>query len=173
MLRKALGIIVLIVIPIIAGCSKQQPQLTVIKSYPINNLEGLITQSNVEFDSLVSSDGAGSLKITAPESTTVHLYETGDIDAEDCKLIYRAKVKTEDFNGNIYLEMWCSFTGMGDYFSRNMQAPVVSAPDWLTRETFFMLEKGQNPDNVKLNLMIDGTGTVWVDDIELMKGPLK
>jgi hypothetical protein len=132
MLRKALGIIVLIVIPIIAGCSKQQPQLTVIKSYPINNLEGLITQSNVEFDSLVSSDGAGSLKITAPESTTVHLYETG-----------------------------------------NMQAPVVSAPDWLTRETFFMLEKGQNPDNVKLNLMIDGTGTVWVDDIELMKGPLK
>lgn len=36
----------------------------------------------------------------------------------------------------------------------------------------FFLQKGENPDNVKLNLVIEGKGTVWIDDIHLYKGPL-
>jgi hypothetical protein len=155
-----------------AGCSQQQAQLTELKSYAVNDLDGLIAQSNVQLDQNVSNDSMGSLKITVPESTTINLYETGDLDAEDCKLIYETKVKTRDFKGQIYLEMWCSFAGMGDYFSRNLQSPITNAPDWLTRETYFILQKGQNPNNVRLNLIINGTGTVWVDDIKLLKGPL-
>jgi hypothetical protein len=36
-----------------------------------------------------------------------------------------------------------------------------------------MLQKGQNPDKVTLNLIINGKGTVWIDNIVLSKEPLK
>jgi hypothetical protein len=36
-----------------------------------------------------------------------------------------------------------------------------------------MFQKGQKPDKVVLNLVINGTGTVWIDDIVLSKAPLK
>lgn len=44
---------------------------------------------------------------------------------------------------------------------------------WTTVETPFFLQKGQNPDNIKLNLVVNGKGTVWIDDIKLIKGPLQ
>jgi hypothetical protein len=34
-------------------------------------------------------------------------------------------------------------------------------------------EKGKNPDKVTLNLVINGKGTVWIDDVTLSKTPLK
>ncbi len=44
--------------------------------------------------------------------------------------------------------------------------------NWTTMETPFFLKKGENPDNIKLNLVIKGKGTVWIDDIRLLKAPL-
>jgi len=35
------------------------------------------------------------------------------------------------------------------------------------------LKKGQKPELVKLNLVITGKGTVWIDDIKLIRGPLR
>jgi hypothetical protein len=35
------------------------------------------------------------------------------------------------------------------------------------------VKKGENPDNVKLNLVINGKGTPWIDDIRLLKAPLR
>jgi hypothetical protein len=40
----------------------------------------------------------------------------------------------------------------------------------VTQETPFFLKKGENPNNVKLNLVIDGKGMVWIDDIRLFRG---
>jgi hypothetical protein len=40
-------------------------------------------------------------------------------------------------------------------------------------ETPFFLKRGEKPDNVKLNVVINGTGTVWIDDVKLLKGPLQ
>jgi len=34
-------------------------------------------------------------------------------------------------------------------------------------------QKGQRPDKVTLNLVINGKGTVWIDDVVLSKAPLK
>jgi hypothetical protein len=57
-------------------------------------------------------------------------------------------------------------------FARALQAPLSGSTEWTSQETLFFLKKGDNPDNVKLNVVIDGTGTVWVDDVRLIKGPL-
>jgi hypothetical protein len=40
------------------------------------------------------------------------------------------------------------------------------------QETPFFLKKGENPDNVKINLVVNGKGSVWIDDIRLVKAPL-
>jgi hypothetical protein len=40
-------------------------------------------------------------------------------------------------------------------------------------QTPFFLKKGEKPERVKLNLVITGKGTAWIDGIRLIKGPLK
>lgn len=157
----------------IVGCSKPSKEVVELKRFPVDSMEGIITQSGVEIDKAVSSDGKGSLRITATESTVVRLFEVGDIDVENALLIYQAKVRTQNVEGKVYLEMWCHFPGKGEFFSRGLQTPLTGTTGWTTEETPFFLQKGENPDNVKLNLVIDGKGTAWIDDIRFIKAPLK
>jgi len=148
-------------------------EVTELKRYPLDSMEGLITQAGATIDKQISSDGNGSLRIEATEPTTIRLFETGDIDIEEARLIYQARVRTENLEGQVYLEMWCHIAGLGDFFSRGLDRPLTGSTDWVTEDTPFFLKAGQNPDNVKLNLVINGKGTVWIDDIRLSKGPLK
>jgi len=147
-------------------------KVTELKRFPLDNMEGLLTQSGLQIDKQISSDGNGSLRIDAAKPTTIRLFETGDIDIENARLIYQAHLRTENVEGQVYLEMWCHFDGVGDAFSRGLATPLTGTTDWTTEETPFFLKKGENPDNVKLNLVINGKGTVWIDDIRLLKGPL-
>ena len=161
------------VIIFLVACSKPSQEVTELKHFPLNTMEGIITRSGVEIDKDISIDGAGSLKIVAAEPTTVYLFEVKDIDIENARLIYQARVRTENVEGQVYLEMWCHFPGTGEFFSRGLQSPLKGTTEWTTVETPFFLQKDQNPDYVKLNLVIDGKGTAWIDDIHLMKGPLQ
>lgn len=158
---------------VLFGCSKPPDTVMELKRYPVESLEGLMTRTDVVIDKEITSDGNGSLRITANQPTTIRLYETGDIDAENARLTYQAKVRTKDIQGKVYLEMWCQFTGKGEFFSRDLSSPLSGTTDWSTEETPFFLKKGENPDNVKINLVIEGSGTVWIDDIHLFKGPLQ
>lgn len=157
----------------IGSCSKPSQQVTELKSYPLDSLEGIITQSGVQFDKDISSDGRGSLRITVTEPTVVRLFEVGDIDVDNARLIYQARVRTENVEGQVFLEMWCHFPGKGEFFSRGLQTPLTGTTVWTTEETPFFLKKGENPDNIKLNLVVNGKGTAWIDDIHLIKEPLQ
>lgn len=171
--RSTLRCIALTVLTLVSGCARLSNTVTEVKHYPIKSLEGLITRTDVVIDNEITSDGNGSLRITTNKPTTIRLYETGDIDVENARLTYQAKVRTRDIQGKVYLEMWCQFTGRGEFFSRDLSSPVSGTTDWSTEETPFFLKKGENPDNVKINLVVDGIGTVWIDDIHLFKGPLR
>jgi hypothetical protein len=138
---------------------------------PVSDLSRVLTQAGVEFDARTTSDGTGSIRISAADSTTVRLYEVGDIDVENARLVYRARVRTEGVQGKVYLEMWCRFPGQGEFFSRALHAPLTGSTEWTSQETPFLLERGQNPDQIALNVVITGRGTVWVDDIALLKAP--
>jgi hypothetical protein len=144
--------------------------VTEIRQYPLDNTEGLITQSGVGIDKIISSDGNGSLRIEATEPTTIRLFETGDMDVENTRLIYQAEVRTENVEGKVYLEMWCRFSGKGEFFSRGLMTPLTGTTNWTNLETPFLLKKGENPDNIKLNLVTTGKGMVWIDDVCLLKG---
>ena len=149
-----------------------------LKHYSLDSMEWIIEQDKVTIDRQISSDGNGSLRIEATEPTTVRLFETGDVDIENARLIYQAKLRTENVEGQVYLEMWCRFSspgfpGIAESFSKGLMNSLSGSTDWTIQETPFLLQKGENPDNVKLNLVIEGKGTVWIDDIRLVKGPLK
>jgi hypothetical protein len=157
----------------LVSCSKSEEQtVEEIKHYSVDNLDGIITRSGVEVDEEVSSDGNGSLKITTKGPVVIRLFETGDVDVEDARLTYQAKVRTEGVEGQVFLEMWCQFAGKGEYFSRDLGTPLTGTTEWSTEETPFFLKRGENPDNLKLNLVVNGSGTVWIDDIRLLRGPL-
>ena len=156
----------------IMGCSQPKIEVTELQHFPLDSPEGLITGSGVVIDKEISSDGNGSLKVTAAAPVVVRLFETGDIDIENGRLMYRAKLRTEKLEGQAYLEMWCNFQGKGEFFSRGLERPLTGTTDWTTEETPFFLQKGENPSFVKLNLVINGKGTVWIDDIRLLKGQL-
>jgi len=158
---------------LVAACSTKSVETTEIKHYPIDSLEGIITKSGVQMDEKITSDGNGSLRITTSTPTTVRLYETGNIDIENARLIYQAKLRTKDVEGQVYIEMWCHFPGKGESFSRALQSPLSGSNEWTSQETPFFLKKSENPDNVKINLVVNGKGTVWIDDIRLIKASPK
>jgi hypothetical protein len=54
-----------------------------------------------------------------------------------------------------------------------MKSIIKGKSDWQTLQTPFVFQKGQQPDKVTLNLVVNGIGTVWIDDIILLKEPLK
>jgi hypothetical protein len=125
----------------------------------------------IQIDPKVKVEGAGSIKIMTRWPTTICLGEVTNLDIEDATLIYSAKVKS-DLDGIAFLEMWAHI-GEGKYFSKEMNDVVGQKTDWKTIRTPFRFQKGQKPDKVTLNLIINGQGTVWIDDIVLSKEPLK
>ena len=150
-------------------CCQTSNQVSEILHFPVDNLEGVISRSGLQMDNSVSTDGNGSLRVTSTEPRVVQLFEAIDIDVEDASLIYQAKVRTQNVEGQVYLEMWCHFAGKGEFFSRGLQDPLTGTNEWTIERTPFFLRKGENPDKVKLNLVINGKGTVWIDDIRLLK----
>ncbi|MHC4282175.1 MAG: DUF4190 domain-containing protein [Planctomycetota bacterium] len=102
-------------------------EVTELKAFPLDDTEGLLTLSGVTIDKQISSDGNGSLRIEATEPTTVQLFETGDIDIENARLFYRARLRTGDLQGKTYLEMWCHFPDGGEYFSKGIHAALIGS----------------------------------------------
>ena len=107
------------------------------------------------------------------EKRTVQLFEVPDPGVEQCMLAYRAQMKTADVQGRVYLEMWCRLPGGGEFFSRGFARAVKGTTDWASYEIPFYLKKAQRPDLIKLNVVGEGTGTLWIKNIELVQTALK
>jgi len=148
------------------------PSTVELKRYPVDSLDGVIAKTGLVFDKEVSSDGNGSIRIAADRPTTVRLYETGDLDVENAVLTYQARMRTENVEGKAYLEMWCQFPGGVEALSKGLESALSGSMEWCTEMTPFFLKQGENPVNVGLDVVIQGKGTVWIDDIRVTKGPL-
>lgn len=148
----------------------QETASEVLDVLPLDDAGSLATTIVTDHD--VTADGNGAIKITTHWPITLNVAEVADLDVEEARLIYTAQVRTEHLDGTAYLEMWCHFDE-GSYFSRGMNATLSGTSDWQVLSTPFLLKRGQKPERITLNIVIDGTGTVWMDAIELLKEPLK
>jgi len=149
------------------GCAKKSQQRTEIRSFAADNTVGVIDRTSVSEDANVTADGGGSLRVDAAEPVTIRLYEIDHLDFDDALVVYRAQLRARQLDGDAYLEMWCHFADRGDYFSRDVENPISGTTDWVHVETPFTLQKGQVVASIRLNLVILGRGTVWIDDIHL------
>ena len=145
------------------------------RTYSCDTLDSLIVgQTGSPVENGVFSEDQGAIKIQVLKANIFHLYETGPLEnANNTMLFYRAKVRTEALTGKVYLELWCSIPGKGESFSRGLDQPISGTNNWTTLQIPFRNDSGINPDNIKLNLVVEGTGTVWIDDIQLLGQPLK
>jgi hypothetical protein len=120
----------------------------------------------------VSTSGGGWM-VKAPKTGTVHLFEVGGLQVEQCMLTYRVTIRSQGLDGRAYLEMWVRAPGRGEFFARGTDQPIGGTTDWTSRETKFYLKKGQLADLVKLNLIVEGSGEeIEIKDVELLKTPL-
>jgi hypothetical protein len=135
----------------------------------LDDASGLGT--TIQNDTDLKTEGRASIRITTLHPTTICLGEVTGLDIENARLIFKASVKSE-LNGAAYLEMWVHVGG-GQYFSRGMNDSVEGKTDWKSIRTPFLFQKGQTPEKVTLNLVVNGKGTVWIDDVVLSKAPLE
>ena len=122
-------------------------------------------------ESITEEEGAWCVKFS--EQQTIRLFEIADPGVETCMLTYRAQLKTKDVQGSAYLEMWCRLPGRGEFFSKGLHNSVKGTNEWASYEVPFYLKRGQRPDLVKLNLVVEGSGTIWIKDVQLLQTPLK
>ena len=156
---------------LLAGCATERPTRE-LAFFPLDDTQDVIAQTDVHFDQAESTDGHGSLQVVASGPTVVRLFEVADPGPDLAHLSYEANIKTDGVEGQVYLEMWCRFPGQGEYFSRALYAPLTGSNQWTQQSTGFFLKKGQRPDLVRLNLVVDGKGTAWIDDIHLYGTPI-
>ena len=106
------------------------------------------------------------------EEQTIRLFEVENPAVEQCLLTYRAELKAEGLQGRAFLEMWCRVPGRGEFFSKGYEQAVSGTVDWSRYEIPFHLKRGQKPDLIKLNVVVEGPGTVGLRDVALLKTPL-
>jgi len=111
-------------------------------------------------------------RVVFRENQTVRLFEIQSPEVEQCMVTYRAKMKTNDLKGRAFLEMWCRLPGRGEFFSKGFHQAATGTTNWASYEIPFYLKKGQRPDLIKLNLVVEGAGEVWMKEIELLQTPL-
>lgn len=129
------------------------------------------SESTITQEAVVSGEGGWIVDVDEPQ--TFRLFEVEIADIDNCMLTYRAKLKSEDVRGRSFLEMWCRIPDRGEFFSKGFQNPLTGTNDWASYEVPFHLKRGQQPDLIKLNLVVEDRGKVWIKDMELSYTPLE
>lgn len=178
-MRTYLLLTALTVLSLGAGCYETSETGTNMIRYPVDNMDGLVTQTGVEIDGEITADGNGSLAVETDSPLTVELYRVRDIDLDNTRVVYKARLKTQDLAGSddmkgiAYLEMKATFPDGEELVARGPRIPPSGTTDWGPGDAILYIDKGESPREIELNMVVDGTGKVWVDDIVLEYRPLR
>ena len=113
----------------------------------------------------------GGWKIVVAEAGSVRLFEVAEPGVERCLLAYRAELRTADVEGGAFLEVWCRLPGRGEFFSKGLHQKATGTTGWSSHEVSFRLKADQRPDLIRLNLAVEGPGTIWVRNVQLLQTP--
>ncbi len=149
---------------------------TVIAHMPIadkSKMERDVSRVPHAIDYQNSADGNGSLRIDASEPTFVNLFKIwgNQEDLSYRQLMYEAKVKTENATGPVFLVMQAGITGApgGSMPVIGRDKAITGTNDWTTMQIWAGNPGGTKHLTTTLQLEIGGTGTVWIDDVRLVK----
>lgn len=168
--KKASLVAALIVCALFSACKKRVPDPpSQIDARACDGLKGVLNPERLASDEQVFCEGQGSLRMTAEMPTTYRLYEIPYPPAENADLLLKAKVRGQDLAGGVSLQMVVTFPSGGEV---PVQGASISPTDWQEAEVTAAIPPGQKASKVGVNLLVDAMGgTVWVDDIRLVKVP--
>lgn len=153
------------------ACHKGPGKPADLKVFSCESLDNLVQPDLVMLDNSVFTEGKGAIKVTTEVPMTIPLFNVPYPEAEGAKLIYRAKLKAERFGGDAYLQMVLEFPNGGRLTSQNYAKAIHGTSDWVTKETTASVRLGQKVSSASLNLVIAGQGTIWIDDVHLIRAP--
>jgi len=112
-------------------------------------------------------------RIDSAENQTVRLFDLQHPEVEQCLLTYLSSrdQEREPERPRISGDVVPPARSRRVLFEGQQQA-VSSTTDWAAYEIPFYLRKNQRPDLIKLNIAVEGTGTVWLRNVEILKTPL-
>ena len=156
-----------------AGCGGGGGGPRELAAYPLDSLEEILdSDEDLAIDHEIHTDGRASLRVTAARPRVVRLFALENPGVDDCLLVWRARLRCEALRRRVFLETWVRLPGTDEYFGRGLESAIGRTTDWREAQAIFRLEKGQVPDRVRLNLVIEGEGKVWIDDVRLTVAPL-
>lgn len=156
------------------NCEKKEKESKVYY-FPVNDFSEVIAEYNLQLDSLISRDGVKSFRIDSEDTTTAYLFAVRNIPYEKCKFLWSAQCKTEELDGKVFLEVGVLIpekSGKGKtYFSRSKET-IGGTRDWSKMQVEFLSTEPVKPELTQLNMIVEGSGRVWVDKIKLTVIPL-
>ncbi len=155
-------LVTLVTVHLTGAASARRPQAVTVKAFtPADRpISGELT--------LMDGDAWAASCTT---TQTFRLFEVPNPGVEQCTVLYRARLKTAGLVGRAYLEMWCQFPGLGESFSRGLGNTISGSSDWATCQTPFFLKAGEKPDLIRLNLVVEGWGKIFIKDVEVTAEP--
>ncbi len=136
----------------------------------------LFRRFSPDTDVTITRDGVTEIdcgwRVESADSRAFKLFEIAEPGIEQCMVTYRAEMRSTGVTKRAYLEMWCRIPGRGEFFSRGVRNPLKGDTGWASHEIPFYLRAGQQPDLIKLNVVLDGPGTVELRSIEVLVTPL-
>lgn len=154
------------------GCARGPVEVA---AFPVDGDRDIVDRGgeNVAFDREESADGGGSLRAEAVRPRTVRLYEVRDPRGLEGRLVVlTARLRSVGVRGRAFPELWIHPAGGNEVQARDPAAFVANTRDWTPLRVEYRCEKGERPDLLRVNLVIDGTGRAWIDDIRITSEPL-
>lgn len=145
-----------------------------IAHYPLS-AEAVPAGADAVFDREVSQDGGGSLRVvTGEQGGRLRLYRLDAVGPVEGALLYTGFLKSQDLQGTAFFELWCHPAEGNPAFVRGLPRRVAGTSDWKPQELSFS-QPGvcRDPASVELNVVIQGSGTVWIDNLRLWDVPVE
>ena len=148
------------------ACSSPGPSARFIYFNRLDSMDTILTRTGV---TLETGRGNRGLRIDAEGPRTIRLVEVRPDAAEGVELIYRGHLRSSALRGRAYFEIRCSLPGSGERLARGLKQAVTGTTDWVRQATPLVLGPEERCELVKLNVIVEGAGVVWVENIALAR----
>jgi hypothetical protein len=146
------------------ACSSPGPSARFIYFNRLDSMDAILTRTGVALD---TERGNRGLRIDAEGPRTIRLVEVRPDAAEGVELIYRGHLRSSALEGRASFEMRCSVPGQEERVARGSKQAVTGTTDWVRQATPLVVGPGERCEVVKLNVIVEGVGVVWVENIAL------
>jgi len=154
-----------------AGCDKKAEPPKEIDAFNCDTADRFLSPDAATLEKSGAAEGAACFKFVVEQPSTVPLFEV-KFPGDAAKFTIRFKMRVKDFLGDAYGLMAVNYASGGKQEIKNYDKALGATSDWVPMELSWTVQKGQKVDSLVLSAALSGTGTVWIDDVHVIRAPL-